>query len=105
MAKVLKRLPRGLGPSNGVRLLGRLERRGNRPFEALGQCTHTRKSGIRTARRRCICQHKAETGLGSGSTVRIHKHSKASLGSKSLICCAALLAVSTAAFDSAVMGN
>jgi hypothetical protein len=41
-----------------------LERRGNRPFEALGQCIHTRKSGTRTARRRCICQHKAETGLG-----------------------------------------
>jgi hypothetical protein len=40
----------------------RLERRGNRPFEALGQCTHTRKGGTRTARKRCICQHEAERG-------------------------------------------
>jgi len=37
-----------------------VERRGNEPFEALGQCTHARKSGTRPARGRCICQHKAE---------------------------------------------
>ena len=41
-----------------------LERGGNKPFEALGQCTHTRKSGIGTARRRCICQPKVERTLG-----------------------------------------
>jgi hypothetical protein len=34
-----------------------LERRGNRPFEALGQWTHIRKSGTETVRPRCICQH------------------------------------------------
>jgi hypothetical protein len=32
--------------------LQRLERRGNRPFEALGQWTHIRKSGIGTVRPR-----------------------------------------------------
>ena len=64
MAKVLSTVLRGLGPSNGVRLLGRLERGGNEPFEALGQCTHTCKGGTGTARQRCICQHKAEKGLG-----------------------------------------
>jgi hypothetical protein len=31
-----------------------VERGGNKPFEALGQCTHTRKGSIGTARRRCI---------------------------------------------------
>jgi hypothetical protein len=31
-----------------------LERGGNKPFEAPGQCTHTRKGSIGTARRRCI---------------------------------------------------
>jgi hypothetical protein len=28
-------------------------------FEALGQCTHTRKSGTRTVRRRCIDRMRA----------------------------------------------
>ena len=37
-----------------------VERGGNEPFKALGQCTYTRKSGIGTARGRCICQHKVE---------------------------------------------
>src|SRR5215472_3187282 len=39
-----------------------VERRGNRPFEALGQWTHIRKSGTETVRPRCICQHKVERG-------------------------------------------
>jgi hypothetical protein len=33
-----------------------------RPFEALGQWTHIRKSGTETVRPRCICQHKVERG-------------------------------------------
>jgi hypothetical protein len=64
MAKVLSTVLRGLGPSNGAWPLGRLERRGNRPFEALGQWTHIRKSGTETVRPRCICQHKVDMGLG-----------------------------------------
>jgi len=35
-------------------------RGGNNPSEALEQWTHDRKVGTKTARRRCICQHKAE---------------------------------------------
>ena len=52
-------------PRIPLRVAYEVERRGNKPFEALGQRTHTRKSGTRTVRRRCICQHKAEMGLGS----------------------------------------
>ena len=51
-------------PRIPLRVAYEVERRGNKPFEALGQRTHTRKSGTRTVRRRCICQHKAEMGLG-----------------------------------------
>ena len=62
-AKVSRTVLRGLGAGNRAWLLGqggnrsdrayhrtlpaRLERRGNRPFEALGQWTHIRKSGCR----------------------------------------------------------
>jgi len=37
-------------------------REGNEPSKALGQCTHDRKVGAGTARKRCICQHKVERG-------------------------------------------
>ena len=52
-------------PRISLRVDYEVERRGNKPFEALGQRTDSRKSGTRTVRRRCICQHKAEMGLGS----------------------------------------
>ena len=41
-----------------------VERGGNEPFGAPGQCTHIRKNGTETVRPRCICQHKVEMGLG-----------------------------------------
>ena len=78
MAKVLSTVLRGLDPSNGVRLLGRLERGGNKPFEALGQCTHTREGNIGTARRRCMVYLLAQCGEGLArldSKVRIHEFS------------------------------
>jgi hypothetical protein len=55
-----------------------LERGGNEPFEALGQCTHTREGNIGTARRRCMVYLLAQCGEGLArldSKVRIHEFS------------------------------